>query len=178
METWKPIANYEGFYEVSDMGRVRSVDRVIKHPKGGDMIKKGHVLKQNLDTTGRFHVTLFKDGKGETRQVHKLVKNTFHGPTPEGLIVRHGKRRHKCNELSNLEFGTYSQNNGLDRKRDGTLLRGEKHPLAKLTETDVRSIRRLLKAGWPQKDIAKIFGVTRYAITDIKRGKSWSHLDR
>ena len=177
METWKPIPEYEGLYEVSDMGRVRSLDRVVKHARYGPQALKGRILSLRTGGDGYLMVSLYKDGESKTTKVHKLVKNTFHGPNPEGLNVLHGKRGQKCNELSNLEFGTQKQNSGPDKVRDGTLARGEKNGRAKLTEVDVKMIKHQLKAGWNQEDIAKIFGVTRQTISNIKCAKSWAHLD-
>jgi hypothetical protein len=178
METWKAIPDYEGLYEVSDMGRVRSVDRVVESSKRGAQKLKGQIITSFLTPEGYFKVNLCKDGISKNFKVHKLVKNSFHGPTPKGLDVLHGKDGKKCNKLSNLEFGTKQQNNGPDKVRDGTDNRGENHPHAKLTETDVRSIKKLLNTGWIQKDIAKIFGVTDTCISRIKCGKGWAHLDR
>jgi DNA invertase Pin-like site-specific DNA recombinase len=77
--------------------------------------------------------------------------------------------------LENVIWGTASENQ-LDRRRHGTSPQGENHPKAIVTEEQVRDIRELLAAGYTTVAIAKRFGVNRYLISDIKRGRSWSYL--
>jgi predicted XRE-type DNA-binding protein len=139
---------------------------------------KGCILKPSTSQRGYLMVHLSKDGKSIPKTIHKLVKTTFHGPTPEGLNVLHGDKGQKCNELSNLEFGTQEKNNGPDKVRDGTDNRGEKSVRAKLNNAQARIIKKLLKSdSMMQREIAEIFGVTEYIIADIKRGKSWKYLE-
>jgi predicted XRE-type DNA-binding protein len=177
-EEWRAIPGYKGFYEVSNLGRVRSLDRFVPAKKGGQQKCEGRMLCLCVDSGGYLVVNLWKYGKQKTKTIHKLVKNTFHGPTPEGLNVLHGNKGQKCNELSNLEFGTREKNHGPDRVRDGTDNRGEKSVRAKLNNAQARIIKKLLKSDcMKNREIAKIFGVTDCTIADIKRGKSWVHLE-
>ena len=112
METWKPIADYEGFYEVSDRGNVRSVDRYrtanLKHVTRTFI--KGKLLKQNLKGNGYLTVDLAKDNKIRTTLVHRLVANAFI-PNPNGLrFVNHKDSNRQNNDISNLEWVTSSEN--------------------------------------------------------------------
>lgn len=115
-ECWKPIEHFEGCYEVSDHGRVLSLDRI--DGQGRDW--KGRILKLKgrKNGNGYLHVALCKDGNVLYREVHRLVLETFIGPCPEGMEACHGKQGHRVNQLSNLRWDTY-RNNALDMIRDG-----------------------------------------------------------
>lgn len=107
-ERWLPIPGYEGSYEVSDQGRVRSLDRVDRtgHRWQGRMIRLHPVSER-----GYLKATLYRDGKGSQRLVHRLVLEAFVGPCPEGMEACHGDGDTTNNELSNLRWGTSSENN-------------------------------------------------------------------
>lgn len=112
MERWKPIKGYEGLYEVSDQGNVRSIDRYcktnIRHVK--QRLIKGKILKRNLKRNGYYTVDLSKDGKVKTTLIHRLVAETFID-NPNGLkCVNHIDSNRKNNNLTNLEWVTSSEN--------------------------------------------------------------------
>lgn len=117
-QQWLPIPGYEGHYEVSTLGRVRSLDRVIRHA-GGTRKSPGRTLKLQTHPTGYVQVTLCRDGQQENRKVHHLVLETFVGPRPSGMHACHGDGDTFNNSLSNLRWGTVSENN-LDKVRHGT----------------------------------------------------------
>lgn len=83
---WKPVVGYEGYYEVSDQGQVRSLDRFGSD--GRRLI--GKILSPGKLATGHLQVTLFKDGKGKQYKIHRLVYEAFTRPIPPGLFVLHG----------------------------------------------------------------------------------------
>jgi len=116
-ERWLPVPGYEGHYEVSDMGRVRSLDRVLPMNGSKGRRYKGRMLKPS--NAGHPHVALVHPDLGiRTWTIHRLVMLAFVGPLPEGLTTRH-LNDDKCdNRLSNLAYGTYSENM-LDRVRNG-----------------------------------------------------------
>jgi len=118
-EIWLDIRGHEGLYQVSDLGHVRSLDRVVNHRYGGVARRKGKRLQLNLNTAGYYCVLLCGNGKPLNVPVHKLVTSTFLGPCPEGQQVRHGPKGKQDNSLLNLSYGTSSQNQ-LDKRRDGT----------------------------------------------------------
>ncbi len=136
-------------------------------------------LKMCLDDVKYPRVSLRKDNKFFGRRVHCLVLETFVGPCPEGMECRHldGVRHH--NDLSNLCWGTRSENRK-DSLKHGTLRgffkSGEKHPHSKLTETDVKQIIYFGKGKITQRKLADIFNVSNQNINDIIRERTWKHV--
>lgn len=114
MEEWKPVPGHEGSYEVSSEGRVRSLDREIVRSNGHTYALKGKVLAQIVSLHGRKQVNL----SGKTRLVHQLVLEAFVGPRPEGTECCHYDDDRGNNRLSNLRWGTSSENE-LDKVRNG-----------------------------------------------------------
>ena len=100
-EEWKPVPGYEGRYEVSDLGRVRS----LQHCWGPRPTP--HLLKPGIASTGYPTVAL---GRGNTKQVHALVLSAFVGPCPPGQECRHKNGVRSDPRLVNLEYGTRAQN--------------------------------------------------------------------
>lgn len=126
-EQWRPIPGYEGRYEASDQGRVRSVDRWVAN-RYGRFIRPGRLLKLTPGKRGyplvdlRLRGALRADGtrtaRGKMRTVHSVVLETFVGPRPPGMQVLHRNGDKTDNRLSNLRYGTPAEN-GHDRKRLG-----------------------------------------------------------
>lgn len=114
MEIWKDIEGYEGSYQVSDLGQVRSLDR---QTNGGWM--KGQILKPFVHPLGYHQYRLYDGGFGVTKQVHTLVGKAFLTPKSGDDMVLHGPNGVSDNSVSNLSWGTAKQN-ALDRTRDGT----------------------------------------------------------
>lgn len=120
-ELWRWVPNYEGIYEVSNMGRVRSIDRAITYynwraRKTIAHKVKGRLLRPGKASNGYFTVAL---GRKNSRTVHSLVAEAFIGPCPAGHEVLHidGSRVNNC--VNNLRYGTRSENN-LDAVKHGT----------------------------------------------------------
>lgn len=111
-EIWKDIPNYEGLYQVSDLGNVRSLDRVVKGKAGCKKRIKGKVLKRNLDKSGYPHVNLSKDSKLKTFTVHQLVCICFLNHKPNGckMVVDHINEIRTDNRVSNLRIITHQEN--------------------------------------------------------------------
>lgn len=173
MEEWKEIPGYEGVYEASDFGRIRSLDRktVYKDGRVGNM--KGQIMKPTVSSdTGYLVLNLTKNGKCKLCKVHVLVALTFHGECPEGMEVRHLDGVKVNAVKGNLKYGTPTENQA-DRVAHGTTNRGELCGTAKLSNADVIRIKALLSAGaMAQKDIAAAFGVSQATISSIKHGSS------
>ena len=106
-EQWKPVPGYEGLYEVSNLGRVRSLDRT----KTNGHKWKGRILKQPSLRSGYKLVSLWKNGKQKSALVHRLVLFAFVGAQPEGRETRHKDGNNSNNTLDNLSWGTPSENN-------------------------------------------------------------------
>ena len=111
-EIWKAIEGYEGKYEVSNLGRVRSLDRtIIGGAYNSPMFRKGTILKpQPKGYSGYVGLRLCKDGKGENVYIHRLVAKAFI-PNPDNLLdVNHKDENKKNNRADNLEWVTRKEN--------------------------------------------------------------------
>jgi hypothetical protein len=118
-EVWKDIENYEGLYQVSNLGNVRSLDRVINSCYNSKQLIKGKVKVQELKNDGYMRVTLHKDGKGKHHYVHRLVAEAFI-PNPDDLPqVNHKDENKTNNNVDNLEWCTneYNHTYGTINKR-------------------------------------------------------------
>lgn len=168
-EEWRPIPDYLGWYEASSEGQIRRV----RSAKGA---KVGRLLRQHLSRRhGRLSVTLSRGCATKTHWVHGLVATAFLGPVPEGVEVNHKDGDRTNNRAGNLEYTTRRENNAhavtLGLIVPPRAIRGEKNPCAKLSDFDVRVIRRCVTLGMTQTSIAGAFGVDQTTVSDIKVGR-------
>lgn len=182
-ERWLPVLGFEGLYEVSDLGRVRAVERTLCYericPSGRVVQVRRHypavLLKPGTVKSGHKLVVL---GRGNPRLVHRLVLDAFVGPRPPGKEALHGDGDPANNRLTNLRWGTRSENMR-DAIRHGTyrscVLEGAK-PRAILRPEDINPIRARLTAGESHSSIGRDYGVGRSAIAQIGRGKTWADI--
>lgn len=119
IEQWKPVVGYEGFYEVSDRGRVRSLTRTITTSHGQNRTYKGSIKEPTVRDGGRRVVSLQVNGQARARIVSHLVAEAFLGKRPQGMLVCHNNGNPGDNRLSNLRYDTYSENMH-DKKLHGT----------------------------------------------------------
>lgn len=157
METWKEIKGYEGIYEVSNQGRVRSLDR---HTTGKrNRIIKGKVLSQVENFFGYCIVYLCKDGKQKPTRVHRLVAEAFI-PNPENKpVVNHKDGNPKNNIIQNLEWCTQAEN--IQHAHDTGLAQGK----PKLSKDDLSYIREKYKPyKYSARKIAKDLGVSESTV--------------
>lgn len=120
VERWLPVVDFEGYYEVSNLGRVRSLDRRIPHGGGRGLRRiKGRILAQKVDEEGRRQVDLWVENVGHTRRVHNLVLTAFVGSRPPGLNGLHNNGDPADNGVLNLRWDTQSENL-YDEVRHGT----------------------------------------------------------
>lgn len=175
-EEWRPVVGFEGLYEVSDLGRVRSLERTVwSRTKTGDplpRIQPAHILAQSPHRAGYRMAHLYKEGKRTARTVHTLVADAFLGPCPDGQEVAHNDGVRSHNALVNLRHDTRSGNHA-DKVAHGTHNRGERHPLRKLTEPEVRAVRASVGRS---DDIGAVYGVTRATINAVKARRTWRHV--
>lgn len=177
-EVWKDIPGYEGLYQVSDQGRVRSVDRVLIKPLGRSGKEnqevtyrlRGRVLRPNLNTHGYPYVILRRGGKSLTREIHKLVASAFLPAAGPGQVhVRHLDGSTKNPAATNLAWGTASEN-----QLDLYAYRGYHH---RLTPDDVKVIREELGKGVTGRELAERFKVSESNISEIKHRRSFKWLE-
>jgi NUMOD4 motif-containing protein/HNH endonuclease len=110
VERWLPVVGWIGHYEVSDLGRVRSLDRVLIDRLGRVRKYSGRVLRQTANRSDYRRVSLKAHGVRRESLVHHLVLNAFVGPMPPGQMGCHGNGTPSDNRLSNLRWGTNSDN--------------------------------------------------------------------
>ena len=159
-EEWRDIPGYEGRYQVSDLGRVRSVDHYVQR------LVKGRVLRPRIRERGYPVVTL--SGAGP-KDVHQLVALAFIGPREEGQQVRHLNGNKLDPRAENLAYGTQADNEK-DKFRYGDKAR-------KLTTTEVREIRkRAGEDGVTNTALARDYGVTETTIRQIVKGETFAWL--
>lgn len=171
-EEWRDVPGYEGYYQVSNMGQVKSF-----HIREG---KQERILKFCLVGCGYLAVSLCKSGSQKRKYIHALVLSAFTGERPEKSTCNHinGNKHDNC--LKNLEYCTQAENNLHSfrvLKRLPVINRGEKSGISKLTNDNVRSIRDLYSSGkYTMKDLEKIFNVSDSTILNIIHRKTWGHV--
>lgn len=123
-EIWKDIKDYEGFYQVSNLGRVRSIDRIIVRKDGIHQFRKGIIKTPKINSDGYYTITLSKNGNNKTLGIHILVARHYI-PNPDNKPeVNHKDFNRENNQFDNLEWCThqeniqYSSNNGRYKQRD------------------------------------------------------------
>ncbi len=173
-ETWKAIPDFLG-YEVSNQGRVRSFHRT--NSKSFSMDKPQRILKPVWGRSGYLVVRLFQNNRGYDFRVHRLVLSVFISPCPLGSVSRHLDGNRANNYLSNLRWGSHSDNVA-DKKRHGTFYYaiGEGNGQAKLKDIQIRQVRDMVAQGCPQRKIAKIFDISQGNISHIVSRRTWRHI--
>lgn len=172
-EVWKDIPGYEGMYQVSNMGRVKSLPRpapVIR--EGKSLISrtlKERILTPCVNQRGYESLVLRHAGKNRTYEVQRLVALAFLGPRPEGYETRHLDGNRLNNRSDNLAYGTRSQN-----QLDVYDYRGYHH---RLTPTDVLDIRARLAVGETGRALAREYKVCDSMISAIKRREVYQWLE-
>lgn len=179
-ERWKPVYGYEGYYEVSNLGNVRTVERyVTKTIANGNSFPKlckSKLLSPHLNKDGYPTVNLRKEGKvsnpTKCRPVHILVIEAFKGPRPEHLQTCHKNGKRDDPRLSNLRYGT-AKKNAKDRDEHGTTQKGINHTKAILTEAKVRKFRALFAKGHTVREVAAKYNINVSTVNNIKLNLCW-----
>jgi len=173
MERWRPIREWEGIYEISDMGRIR---RMV----GGTSTYAGRIMSPIENGHGYLTVRLRYNGREAKPLIHCLVADAFLGKRPEKYHVNHKDGDTRNPKLSNLEYVTCSENHLHAYRilgRKGRQQFGVANPASKLNDEKVREILRLYRdTQITQNDLAAQFGVTQSMISQIVLGKRWTAL--
>ncbi len=151
-------------YTVSADGRIWSTARGGLRP-----------LQPVIARVGRYQRYEVFLGRGDHRKVATIVCEAFHGPRPPGFEVAHLNGDSLDNRAENLAWKTRVQNEA-DKVEHGTSNRGTRQHCSKLTETDVREIRRMAAAGHPQVDMVARFSITQGMVSEIVNRRKWSWL--
>lgn len=164
---WKDIQGFEGRYQVSDDGVVRSLER--QDNLGRPVAER--ILRPGTTSFGYPKVSLCVNGVPVYRMIHRLVLESFVGPCPEGMECRHLDGNPQNNTLGNLCWGT-PEEQAHDKIKHNTINRGERNGSAKLCELDVWLIRNI---DAKLTDLADFFDVSFQLISMVKRNKVWKH---
>lgn len=173
IEIWKDIVGYEGLYQISNFGNVKSLDRTIVYGenKGQYHCRKGQILKPSYSNE---YQTVGLSGK--TFTIHSLVANAFIEKFESNLIINHKDGNKSNNFYKNLEWITQKENiqNSI-KTTNGNI--GSNQKDAKLNDILVIEIKKLLEEKeLSQSKIAKLYGVSPTTISEIKTGKKWKHI--
>jgi len=193
-EIWKDIIGFEGYYQVSSKGRVKSVKRVLtmrNQVTTWQQEKPEVILSLGKDSKGYFHVRLSPAGcNPRTARVHRLVAEVFLPPPSEELIkncknigyilINHKDGNKENNCVDNLEWCNVAYNNSQSwrgNKRTSNNIQGRNHYMSTLKEEDVQNIvKEYSSGGITQKALAMKYKVKQITISNIMTGKSWRWL--
>lgn len=169
VEIWKRVPGWDD-YEVNNKGDVKSYRR-----------RELHMLKHSSAPNGYLFVRLHRDNEYRHFRIHQLVMLVFVGERPQGFVINHLDGDRTNNHVDNLEYCTQKQNvhHAIEilGRTGGKPHIGEESTNAKLTDSAVREIRRLLaETDFSQRAIGNKFGVHTSLISAIKRGIAWKHV--
>ena len=174
-EEWRDVVGYGGRYQVSNVGRVRTLERKYGRNK---TVEPG--LRKCQVNFGYSVVMLRRDGDFRSRRVHRLVLEAFVGPCPDGHETRHLNGHKLDNRVKNLAWGTRSEN-ARDKIRHGTSLKGRRSWVswenAILTEDDVREIRSLDGTTISTAELGSRYGVSGMTIANVIARRAWQRVE-
>jgi len=176
-ESWLPVVGFEGRYEVSSDGRVRSL-RIVK---GNCNKPRPQPLVLSLASRrGYPAANLSASNRSKMYSAHRLVAAAFLGDPPPGTVVCHLNGVRDDNRLVNLAYGTPTENEA-HKAQHGTKLFGAAVPGARLAESHVHEILLAYRHGSQTAGcvaLGRQFGVAPSVITAIVGGRAWKHVDR
>jgi hypothetical protein len=178
-EEWRPVPGFEGLYEVSNLGRVRSLDRVTVQTHfatGRPMAvhRRGVLLRPGW-FEGYAYVGFYRQGAKPTkRPVHQVVAEVFIGARPADRVTRHLDGDSTRNHANNLAYGTVQDNSDDMVAHDGQA-KGERVATAKLSAREIKEIRDA-RGTVRQVDISAQYGIGQSQVSAIQLGKSWRHV--
>ena len=168
MEHWKKYIS--GFYEASNYGRIRSIDRWVSF-RGTPATRKGVVLSPTKNSKGYYAVVICVDGSRKTESVHRIIASVF-VPNPFDFPeVNHIDGNPYNNRAENLEWCTAEMNRE-HAQINGFISVGN----VKLTASEVAEIKLLISKGLSNPELAKRFQVDKATIRNIRIGRSWTHV--
>ena len=178
-EIWKDVQEFKGILQVSNKGRVRTLDRVCKAKNGGTQISKGMLRKATKDKQGYLKVVLTVNGSIYARRVHRLVATEFISNPMNKPEVNHIDGVKDNNEVNNLEWVTAKENvrhahaNNLIKPFKRRKLKGHDNPSSRFTESQIEEVKRMRFNGSVYREIAEKFDVSIPTIRNICKGISY-----
>lgn len=171
MKNWRDIPGYEGYYQINTSGEIKSLDREVKNGDKSKRIIASKIIKQTIKPNKYLSVMLSKECENKRFLVHRLVALTFLGESD--LCVNHIDGNKQNNNIKNLEYCTYSENNnhgfniGINKNFGGN------HYSTKLT-TDI--VLKISKEKGTHADIARKYDSKYTTVKQIRNGKNWSRV--
>jgi len=169
MEVWKNIP-WGDNYQVSDHGRVRSLERIVVTKNGYQRKYRGYILNPTISKSHGYCIVCVS---GTHSLVHRLVAEVFI-PNPDNKqCVNHKDFDRHNNRVNNLEWVTRAENVE-HQHRNGRITHGEDHSYSQINDFQARVIKKT--TGLYQRELGEIFGVSRNVIRFIQTGRSWKHI--
>jgi hypothetical protein len=172
IEVWKDIPEYEGHYQISNLGKVRSLDRVVIFRLNRKRFFKGMILKNIFLTSKYYGVNLVKGKKRQQFTIHRLVATCFVSNPFDFPEVDHIDCVKTNNNFNNLEWVT-SEENTRRAKENGLMPKGVDNHKSKLTEEQILDIR---SSHLINVELARKYNVSKTLIGYIKKRKTWTHI--
>lgn len=171
-EIWKDILGYEGFYKVSNFGRIKSLKRKVNTNDGYTANYKERIMKPCILSKGYLGIRIHKNCKGESKKIHRLVLETFIGKSELQVNHKNGIKSDNC--LKNLEYCTNKENCG-HASKIGLF---ENH--RKLNDSQVYRIKFIAKNYKVEKGywskLAKSLNISPTTISEIKNNRKWNQV--
>ena len=162
MEIWKDIKGFEGLYQVSNLGKIKSLDRYVGNKGFGKRLMKGSEKKGTVTKKGYLKVTLFKNGIGTTREIQRIVAETFIENPHQKKQVNHIDGNKHNNSVENLEWCTPKENTVHAKE---VLKKGIK----KVNQYDLRG--NFIKSYSSIKEASESTGILRCSISNVVCGR-------
>ncbi len=174
-EIWKDVVGYEGLYQVSSLGRIRSLDRIVKTAKYSYSIK-GKILSHSNSKKRYPNLRLSRFGKFKNVVIHRLMAIAFLPNPLNKKEVNHINGIKNDNRLENLEWVTPKENSVHSRLTGLAKQNGEDSVWAKLKNEDVLVIREMAENGITFREIGEKFGIQPMTAWNIANRKRWKHI--
>lgn len=176
-EEWRDISGFEGLYQVSNLGNVKSLNRVIIAKDGKKHFLTGQIIKSDKCGLKYCQLNLFKNSKRKKALVHRLVAIALIDNPENKRCVNHIDSNGKNNNILNLEWLTHKENTAHGIIFGNIRIRGIDNKTSKLNNNDVINIRNLYNnEKMLLKEIARIYKMNITNIHDIIKNKTWKHV--
>lgn len=174
-EIWKDIKGYEGYYQISNLGRLKSVIRIVEH-KPYNLTIRERIRKQKIDTKGYYFVILSKNGITKHLKVHQLVANAFISNPLKKKEVNHINGIKTDNRITNLEWVTHKENmqhavkNNLISKES---IKANVERMNKATRKPIYQIKdnKIINKFESISEASRTLGIVTSNINEILKGK-------
>ena len=173
MEVFKDILGYEGLYQVSNLGKVKSTERKAKHWRGGLLTVKSRIMKPFTSKCGYLIVSISKNSIDNKFLIHRLVSNAFIPNPYNKPQVNHINGIKTDNKVSNLEWATTSENS-LHAFKNNLKAKGQNRTQSKLTNKEVLEIRH---SNLRNIELSRLYNISKSIISGIQKGRLWKHVN-